>query len=540
MPREFGHDFVVLPLFMLLVCLFPALAVADNSPPNIILILADDLGWADTGVTGSRYYETPNIDNLAAQGMRFTQAYAADAVCSPSRAAILTGLYPARVGITTNVSEIPINKETHEDVNRPLLPVRSLDFLSSTEVTIPQRLHALGYTSALVGKWHLGGPGSLPQDHGFDLNLGGSSWGRPPGYFDPYTSNVFEGRIGFAPRREGEYLLDRETDEAIAFVREHRGQKFFLYWSTYGVHKPLQAKPEMIAHFQRKTPAKSGLNPVHAAHLDDSCMAGQSRDSCPVYAAMIAHLDESVGRLLATLDTLDLTRNTLVIFTSDNGGDTTVTSNGALRSGKDSPYEGGLRVPLFIRWPGVIKAGGITDTIASGIDLFPTILGAANATPPEGKVLDGVSLLPLLRTRTPLQRETMFWHFPHYEFAEHPDDDTAPYAIIRSGNWKLIYYFEAKLELFDLARDPGETRNLVQAEPDRAQALKQHLKQWLSETGAARPKPNPDFSIWHYRLERLCASFFQDYIQFRVLISSIKQAVVHFWDKVESDTLSAR
>ncbi|HEX6984675.1 MAG TPA: sulfatase, partial [Planctomycetaceae bacterium] len=336
---------------------------AAERPPNVVLILVDDLGWKDLGCQGSTFYETPHIDALARQGMRFTQAYAACAVCSPTRAAVLTGKYPARLGVTDwirprhsrDAKEHKLSKSGGyvENLGRPLLTPANRFELDLGEVTLAERLKAAGYATCHVGKWHLGDPGHLPTDQGFDRNVGGYDYGQPPSYFDPYTNNRLpEGIPTLPPRRDGEYLADREADEAAAFIRENKGRPFFLSYWPYEVHTPLQAKPELVERYKAKP---------------------KSEQSNATYAAMIQSLDEAVGRIIATLDDLGLTDDTLVVFTSDNGGLLGPTNNAPLRSGKGYPYEGGLRVPLLVRRPGVVPAGTVSDLPACSIDLAPTI-----------------------------------------------------------------------------------------------------------------------------------------------------------------------
>lgn len=477
-------------------------------PPNIILILADDLGWRDTGFTGSRYYETPYIDSIARAGVNFSQAYSAANLCSPSRAALLTGRYPARLGLTFLTRDgarrpLELPPDPYFDVGRPLMSVRYPDHLERSEVTLAQYLHEAGYVSALVGKWHLGGEGHGANDFGFDYNYGGTAIGRPPSYFDPYTSEYLPGRIGFAPREEGEYLLDREAEEATAFVRAHQGEPFFLYWSTYSVHEPVQAKPERIRYFAEK--------------------AAPDEQNNPVYAAMLSHLDDAVGRLLATLDEAGLSDNTVVILTSDNGGYTEVTSNAPLKGTKQGPYEGGMRVPLFVRWPGVAAPGSTVDTPVHGVDLFSTILDIADIEEIPGTAIDGMSLLPALNGSAEIEREALYWHFPHYGLAPHPRDDSPPHAIIREGKWKLIHYFEGDTELYDLVADPGETRDLASSEPARVLEMQAKLDNWLMETNAAIPVSNPNFSEWALYWEEWGASLNENYVNFRILMSRIKR-----------------
>ena len=447
-----------------LACALPA--AEAQSRLNVVLIVADDLGAHDLGVTGSRFHETPNLDRLAAEGTRFTQAYSACTVCSPSRAAILTGLYPARLKLTDWI-------KGHSQPTAKLRPPDWTQELPLDQVTLAERLGP-GRDSLHLGKWHLGGEERTPLKQGFKRNLGGDHRGQPPSYFSPYgIPSLPDG-----PSRE--YLTDREGFEAEAYIAAHKSEPFFLNYWPYSVHTPLQAKPELVAKYRAKT-ANPGVP-----------------QSNPTYAAMLESLDAAVGRILKALDQHGLTDHTFVIFTSDNGGlvlgNPPPTSNAPLRSGKGSPYEGGHRVPLIIRWPGVTTPGSTCAVPVMGIDLAPTLADATGTPPsPDARIgFDGVSLVPLLREpnpspERPFSRDALFWHYPHY----HPGGAT-PYAAIRSKNWKLIQYYEnGRHELFDLDADPGETKNLADAEPDRVVELSRKLFNWQNSLGAQWPMSNP-------------------------------------------------
>jgi arylsulfatase A len=424
--------------------------------PNFVFILIDDLGWTDLTCYGSAFYETPNTDRLAAQGMKFTDAYAACPVCSPTRASILTGKYPARLHLT---DWIPGH-------SRPYAKLRVPQFnqqLPLKEVTIAEALKAAGYVSASFGKWHLGGKSFYPENQGFDLNFGGDHRGQPPSYFYPYRiPNVLTGQ-------DGEYLTDRLTDEAEGFIEKNKDRLFFLYLSHYAVHTPLQAKPEMIAKYREK------LKP-------------DGTQKNPTYAAMIQSVDESVGRVLRKLDELKLADNTVVIFMSDNGGLIPVTSNHPLRAGKGTMYEGGIREPMIIRWPRVVEPGNSCSVPVTSVDFYPTILEIAGITDAVVENVDGVSLVPLLKRTRPLQREAIFWHYPHY----HPGGAT-PCGAVRQGDFKLIEFYEDdRLELYDLKRDLGERNNLAAKTPEMARRLHQTLRGWRQAVNAQMPTPNPD------------------------------------------------
>jgi arylsulfatase A len=438
---------------------------AQRLPTNVVFILADDLGWRDLGCYGSGFYETPNLDRLARESVRFTNAYAACPVCSPTRASILTGKYPARLHIT---DWIPGRAQF---ATARLLTPRPPQFrheLALEETIIPQVLKPLGYASASIGKWHLGGPGFYPDRHGFDLNVGGTERGSPASYFGPWDLPNLKGG---SPQ---DYLTDRLTDEAEKFLEANRKRPFFLYLPEFAVHIPKQGKAEVVAHFREKADAK---NPQHDA----------------VYASMIAGLDDSVGRILKRLDGLGIADRTAVIFMSDNGGveyqgkqPEKITSNAPLRAGKGHVYEGGIREPMMIRWPGVTRAGTVCDTPVSSIDFFPTILEMAGARAP-GPV-DGVSLAPLLRGGR-LRREAIYWHYPHYS-----DQGGYPAGAVRAGDYKLIEFFEdGKLELYNLAKDVRESENLADREPKRAAQLHGMLQKWRRSVDAAMPMMNPKY-----------------------------------------------
>ena len=452
----------------------------------------DDLGWADVGAYGSTFYDTPHIDRLAAEGMRFTDAYAAAAICSPSRAALQTGRYPARLGITDWIrasfqrdtwkpgSPVP---ELVEDSTRRLFTPRNFPYLPHDEVTLAEMLKEAGYATAHIGKWHLGPQAWWPETQGYNENDGGNDFGQPPSYFDPYENERVEGIPNLAPRHEGEYLTDREADEAVGFIRRHQGQPFFLHLAHYAVHTPLQAKDSLVAKYEAKAKPE-GTEQTNAT-----------------YAAMVESVDHAVGDVLAALDSLGIAENTLILFTSDNGGlegyggGRTATDNAPLRSGKGYPYEGGIRVPFIAYWPGQIEAGTTSDEPVIGIDVFPTLAEIAGQPLPDGRPIDGVSLAPVLLEGESLEREALFWYFPHYRYT-----DVGPYAIVRSGDWKLIRYFDGEpygtgeAELFNLAEDMGEENDLAEQQPEKVQELEEKLEAWLTDVEARRFEANPDFA----------------------------------------------
>ena len=459
-----------LPLLLLLAFLpASASAAAASSParPNLVFILADDLGYTDLGVQGSRYYETPHLDRLAAQGTRLMNHHHHQN-CAPTRAALMTGQYAPRTGVYT-VGAI----DRFDWASRPLRPVDNVTNLPLDRVLLPQVLKGAGYATAMFGKWHLGQRGEyLPGRRGFDEAI--VSNGR---HFDFETDPV-------TPYPKGQYLADFLTDRAVDFIRRQRDRPFFLYLPHFGVHSPHQAKPELIERFRTK--------PAVGGHGN------------PVYAAMIASVDESVGRVMAVLEELGLADNTLLIFASDNGGvggyaregitkaRDDVTDNAPLRSGKGSLYEGGTRVPFIARWPGRIPAGATCTVPTIHVDLLPTLAAAAGAPLPPGQVLDGESLLPLLRDPgAKLARTAIFQHFPGYLGAGAGTFRTTPVSLIHEGDWKLMEFLEdGRLELYNLREDLGERVNLAAAQPERARALHARLTAWRREINAPLPTPN--------------------------------------------------
>jgi len=454
---------------------------ADNSSgkkPNFVFFLIDDLGWMDAGCYGSRFYETPNIDKLAAGGMRFTDAYAACAVCSPTRAAVMTGRYPARVGVTDWIHWLdfegnrtdPSEKGPTEYVGsskRKLLCPPNPYWMELDEVTIAEILKPAGYTCCHIGKWHLGHDAWYPQKQGFDFNIAGCHLGMPPSYFDPYRKRKKKRGIPtLKPRRKGEYLTNREADEAVTFIREHKDEPFFLYMAHYAVHPPIQAKEEITSRYRTKP------------------RYGQKNAE---YAAMIQSVDEAVGRVMSALEETGIADRTAIIFTSDNGGLSRVTNNAPLRAGKGYPYEGGIRVPLIIRAPGVVRPGTISREPVTSVDYLPTICELAGVKPATDRQIDGLSLADHLKSggTMKLPRDAIFWHFPHYR------DEIAPYSIVRNGCWKLIRRYEGNtFELFNLEDDISETNDLSKKMAEKVEQLNARLSAWLNDTGAKLPRPN--------------------------------------------------
>lgn len=466
-----------------------------DGEPNIIFILLDDLGYADIGCYGSSFYETPNIDRLASEGMRFTDAYASCPVSSPTRASLMTGKYPVNTGIT---EWIPGRQATnHGGPYDKLLALPFRLMLDTSEMTIAEVLRDRGYKTMISGKWHLGHDTLYwPENHGFDINKGGWSAGQPfitdtsNGFFSPYGNP----RLNDGP--VGEYITDRQTDEAINFINDSKNKPFFLYLSYYAVHNPMQAKEEHIKKFTAKADSL-GLNEKNPFTRDrewiKSYMSDDFREriiqSNPVYAAMIWSVDENVGKVLSKIEELGISDNTIVIFTSDNGGLATSagspTCNSPLRAGKGWMYEGGIRVPLIIKDPASNRAGSLIDFPVSTIDFFPTIAELAGAEIDTSEI-DGVSIVNGYKTGF-LQTRPLFWHYPHYN-----NQGVEPGSVVRLGNFKLIDNFEQeRLELYNLEKDLSETNDISASEPDKTAELLTLLKEWRKETNAKMMEPNP-------------------------------------------------
>lgn len=502
--KNVRQSLVVLSCAVVIVsCLIDQLGAVETAKrPNVILIFLDDLGWADLGCYGSTFHKSPQIDLLAKQGMRFTQAYSASPVCSPTRAALMTGKSPARLHLT---NWLPGTKKSS---NR-LLDPETETALPLAEVTLAEHLRSAGYATGHIGKWHLGGRGFGPKNQGFDVNVGGDEKGTPGGYFAPFGKKAND-----VPHLEwaspGSYLTDIFNDVAIRFIREHREHPFFLYLPHFAVHAPLQAKPHLVAKY-----AQGAMIP--------------GQQSNPVYAAMVESVDDGVGKIVRELERLKLAENTLLILTSDNGGLVTAdwpfsppTINGSLREGKGHLYEGGIRVPLIVRWPKTVPAGTISETPVTTEDLLPTILelcgvdrNAAVQAPiasqkpaaPLGSTvgttlsvegttrqqigeLDGVSLVPLLKRTGSIGRQALCWHYPHYS-----PQHNRPSGAIRVGDYKLITFYEdGRKELYNLKSDAAERNNLVRKEPEKVRDLEARFANWQKSVGAQIMQPNPSYA----------------------------------------------
>ena len=456
--------------------------------PNIVFILADDLGWNDLGgVGGSTFYESPHIDRIATEGMHFTQGYAACQVCSPSRASILTGKYPTRHGITDYLGA-PVGEEWRTwGRHDKMLPAAYAPGLGANEIIFPLVLRNAGYRTFFAGKWHLGGPGAYPEDFGFEINKGGWEAGGPVGgYFAPLENPKLP------PGPAGESLCLRLGHETSMFIEDHKDEPFLAYLSFYSVHGPIQTSKDRWEKFRRKAVAAGVVEKRFA--FEEKLPVRQVQD-CPVYAGLIENMDAAVGLVLDTLDRLGLAENTIVCFTSDNGGvssgDSYSSSMLPLRGGKGRQWEGGIREPLYVRIPGMIAPGSACDVPVSGMDLYPTLLELAGLAVPATQDVDGRSLVHLLRGQTDaeLAGRNLFWHYPHYG-----NQGGDPSSMIRNGPWKLIHYHEdGHDELYNLVTDPGERHNVLTEQRATAEALRRELDRWLAETGAKFPVPDPQY-----------------------------------------------
>jgi len=444
-----------------------------SSKPNFIIFFVDDLGWNDVGYMGSKYYETPHIDNMAKEGMVFTNAYANAPNCAPSRACLLSGQYTPRHGVYTVQSPARGNSE-----NRMLIPTPNKTELETEVVTLAEALKKYGYTNAHIGKWHMGNDeGTRPEGQGFDLNIGGNHRGGPNSYFSPYKNPDLPN----GP--EGEYITDRLTDEALKFIGEHKKTPFFLYMSHYAVHSPIQAKQEKIAKYSSKKPDK--------------------KQNDPAYAAMVESTDESLGRILDKLEELNLEENTLVLFFSDNGGFGRVTDHHPLKGSKGMMYEGGIREPMIAWWPGHILPETSCDEVVMGFDFYPTLVNLAGGNP-KSFSLDGKDLSSLFFQKGDLDRKAVYWHFPaylqSYQGIKQPEALTrgwraVPSSAIRKGDWKLIEDFEdGSLQLYNLREDISESNNLSKSNPKKRKELWKDLKRWRRKVKAPVPREkNPEY-----------------------------------------------
>lgn len=477
-----GFHFSLICIFLL--CFSPLMqspVVAEQAKtrPNILLILCDDLGWADLGCYGADLHETPNIDALAASGIRFTHAYSAAPVCSPTRAALMTGLHPARIPIT-----IWSEGATKPDQSRKLLPGYSLDHLPQNYETLAEKLNKAGYRTALVGKWHLGDGDNAPETQGFEVNVGGTRWGAPPTFFWPFKNNTrFRNEFRYVPGldfgREGDFLTDKLTDKAIEIIENAGKNPFYLYMAHYAPHTPIECPDPLKLKYQMKL--KPEYNHQNAT-----------------YAGMIENLDMNIGRMISHLKKTGKYDNTMIIFTSDNGGylgdkngrNGAVTSNSPLRSGKGSLYEGGIRVPLIIKPPGTNSTGKMIDERVVSYDLHQTLLQLAGFSKGDQN-LDSVDLSGLISDHTTkLKNRPLFFHYPHYY------ETTTPVSAVIFDNHKLLHYDETgQTELYDLKNDPAELNDIADQIPEMTMKLSFMLNNWKNTIKAHSPKPNPNFKV---------------------------------------------
>ncbi len=467
--------------FLLLIILFTS--CSKKKKQNFVFILVDDLGWTDLGYSGSKFYETPNIDELSKISVQFTNAYASGSVCSPSRASIMTGQHPARLNITDWIpGDHPKNKK--------LIGPEDLNELPLNETTIAEVLQENGYQTFFAGKWHLGDEGFFPQNQGFDFNFGGHHMGQPPGgYYSPYKNP----QLSDGP--DGEYLTDRLTDESVKFLDQIGEKPFFLSLSFYTVHTPIQACERHLKKFEDKL--KSLENKVSRIRIEGEGKTTLDQRN-PAYASMIFALDENIGRLINKLKEENLYENTTIIFTSDNGGLTTLNSKyknigptavTPLRAGKGWLYEGGIRVPLLIKPANFKTTNRVSDEPVIGHDFYPTLLSMVGIKPDAKKAIDGVDLSDLLENNVSLGREEIFWHYPHYHGSA-----WKPGAAIRQGDWKLIEFYESKtIELYHLAQDISETTDLSQENPEKARMLLNRLHELQKSMNANQVALNPDY-----------------------------------------------
>ena len=476
---------------VLLVCLSFGLAhvhAADEAKrrPNIVFILADDLGWRDLSNEGSTYYESPHIDRIAAAGMKFTRGYATCQVCSPSRASILTGKYPPNHGITTWIGDAAGKSWSGRGRHDSHLPAEYDRNLRDSEITLAEVLRDNGYRTFFAGKWHLGSKGSWPTDHGFDVNKGGWDVGSPRGgFFAPWQNPNLESGPA------GESLTLRLGRETANFIEANKDKPFLAYLSFYTVHGPIQTTPKLWEKYRDKA-VSAGL--AGERFLFDRRLNVRQVQDCPIYGGMVETMDDAVGIVLRKLDELGLSDNTIVCFTSDNGGvssgDAYSTSNTPLRGGKGRQWEGGIREPFYINAPGVTKSGSTSAVPVNGIDWYPTLLELAGIPVPKKQDVDGVSMVPLLKGGAIADRP-LYWHYPHYG-----NQGGEPSSIITQDDWKLIYYHEdGRDELYHLTKDPAEKHDLARREPRKAKALRAKLDAWLKSTDAKLPAKDSAFNL---------------------------------------------
>ena len=474
-------------------CSFPESTLAA-SKPNVVFILADDLGWSDTTLYGTtKFYRTPNIERLAARGMTFTHAYSGSPLCSPTRSSILTGLSPARTGITTPNCHLPqvtlvATRGSKAAPNNMSISPESVTRLNTTYQTLPKTLKAAGYVTGHFGKWHLGAEPYSPLQHGFDVDVPHTPGPGPAGsYVAPWKFKDFDAD----PAEPDQHIEDRMAKEAVAFMEKHKDEPFFLNYWMFSVHAPFDAKKLLIEKYRGQ---------VHPADPQRS----------PTYAAMVESMDDAVGTLLDTLDRLGIADKTIVVFTSDNGGNmynevdgATPTSNAPLRGGKATVFEGGIRVPCIVTWPGIVAPGTRSDAVVQSCDFYPTLLEALSVQPAPDQKFDGISIVPALKGQ-PLTRDAIFTYFPHAPGVPHW---LPPAVTVHQGDWKLIRIFFGgeggahRWQLYNLREDLGEKKDLAAGDPERVKAMDALIEQFLTETQAVTPVKNPTFNPSAYRTE---------------------------------------
>ncbi|MFA7691935.1 MAG: sulfatase [Candidatus Hydrogenedentales bacterium] len=459
----------------------PLASTKKQKKQNFLFILVDDLGWRDLGCFGSPLYETPHIDRLASQGMRFTDAYAAAPVCSPTRVSIMTGKYPARLS-TTHWFGAPQPEQVlqSEEWEHPMLPASYTDQLSRNEVTIAEALKGAGYRSFYAGKWHLGGKQHYPENQGFDANKGGWEKGHPSSYFSPYQNPKLK------DGEDGEHLPERLARESVQFLEKNSKHPFLLFLSFYSVHLPLQGREDLIKKYEAKL---ADINFDEPDYSGEGAERTKRRQDNAVYAAMVEAMDEAVGRVLNTLDRLQLSDNTTICFISDNGGVSSsqhgVTTNAPLRAGKGWLYEGGIRVPMIVKAPGITAAGSTCSHPVLSTDFYPTMLELAGLPLDPEQHADAVSFLPLLLGESLPKDRPLFWHFPHYTA-----QGSFPGGAVRLGSYKLIQSFEDQhFELYNLRDDLEEQVDLIHEAPNYAEPMKEMLKKWQKDMNARFPSP---------------------------------------------------
>jgi arylsulfatase A-like enzyme len=453
--------------------------------PNVLFILADDLGYTDLSCMGSSFYETPNIDRIARSGMIFTNGYATCQVSSPSRASILTGKFPARHGITNWIGELSGTEWRKMERHSCLLPADYIHNLPAEYITLPEALKEAGYKTFFAGKWHLGSKGSWPEDHGFDINIGGWDAGSPRGgYFSPYDNPNLPDGPG------GENLEIRLARETVKFIRANSGSPFFAYLSFYAVHGPIQTTQQKWQKYQEKA-VKAGISKEGFAM--ERHLPYRLHQDNPVYAGLVESMDDAVGEVLNTLAELGLDKSTIVIFTSDNGGvtsgDSYSTSNKPLRGGKGYQWEGGIREPYFIKVPWMNLSGKKCDVPVTGTDFYPTILDLTGLPLRPDQHNDGISLVPLLRGE-PVAERSLIWHYPHYG-----NQGGDPSSVIRRGDWKLIHYYEDDHEeLYNIKKDISEENDISGIYPEIISQLHSELFNFLGKVNARYPAKDPEYS----------------------------------------------